>query len=126
MRFLLILLVLGAIAYGVYAFVSSNSADEASNFVFDSKSLETKSAVDSKLAVLRAKDVWKLAVNQGQDLSNGPCLDNALISGWVLDIAHNPRQEVDDKPENQCPAYVNGTAKHFVELDPQGNFIRAE
>jgi hypothetical protein len=32
---------------------------------------------------------------------------------------------VDDEPENQCEAYREGEAGHFVELDPEGNFIRS-
>ena len=52
------------------------------------------------------------------------CLSNFLISGWVLDIAHNPREAIDDLPQNQCSAYLSGQAKHFVELDLNGDLIR--
>jgi hypothetical protein len=44
---------------------------------------------------------------------------------WVADMAHDPRQDVDDDPENQCAAYREGKADHFVELDPEGEFIRS-
>ncbi|MEM5798270.1 MAG: hypothetical protein QXP39_01885 [Candidatus Aenigmatarchaeota archaeon] len=65
------------------------------------------------------------AVKQnGTDLSAGPCLSNAIIPGWVCDVAHSPRAYIDNIPENQCPAY-GMTAKHFVEVDPECNFIRA-
>ena len=48
------------------------------------------------------------------------------MPGWVVDIAHSPRLSIDDLPENQCPAYLQGSAQHFVELDPKGNLIRAK
>ena len=46
----------------------------------------------------------------------------ALVGG---DVAHDPRQAVDDDPANQCAAYRSGEAHHFVELDPDGRFIRS-
>lgn len=85
-----------------------------------------KKAADLKFATARAKEFYSSLVSQGEDLASGPCLTDNLTSGWVADLVHNPRMDVDNKPENQCPSYVNGTAKHFVELDLQGNFVRAE
>lgn len=63
---------------------------------------------------------------KGIDLSSGPCLTNDLIPGWVVDIVHNPREEIDNLPENQCQAYLEGRAKHFVEFDQTGNVIRVK
>jgi hypothetical protein len=65
------------------------------------------------------------------DLSNGPCLSDALPSGvitpgFVCDVAHSPRQAVDDDPKNQCSAYRDGRASHFVEVDPACAPIRTE
>jgi hypothetical protein len=60
------------------------------------------------------------------DFSCGPCLSDALMPDWVLDVAHNPRQAMDDLPSNQCPSFREGRAKHFVELDLEGNLIRAK
>lgn len=65
-----------------------------------------------------------------QDLSNGPCLLNP-ISGmnWVCDVAHSPREDVDNLQENQCSAwreaYERGETMHFVEVTPECEFIRA-
>ena len=84
------------------------------------------SKIDIDTAVNQAKHLFELEKQNGRDFSNGPCLSNALLPGWVLDIAHNPRQSVDDLPENQCPAYYEGRAKHFVELDTEGNLIKAK
>lgn len=58
------------------------------------------------------------------NLNHGPCLSNKIIDNWVCDVAHNPREPIDDIEENQCPEYGK-TAFHFVEVDPNCNFIRA-
>jgi hypothetical protein len=71
-----------------------------------------------------AKRAYDRAQARGVDMSRGPCL-GVIKPGWVADVAHDPRQDVDDEPENQCAAYREGQADHFVELDPQGNFIRS-
>jgi hypothetical protein len=69
------------------------------------------------------------SVKNIQDLNNGPCLLDPDpypdMSNWVCDIAHDPRQDVDNLPENQCSAFREGRAKHFVELDENCNLIRA-
>lgn len=79
-----------------------------------------------------ADDVLKNALNlyiqkktEGTDFSKGPCLGKAA-DDWVVDIAHNPRQAVDDKAGNQCADYVEGRAHHFVELDPDGKLIKTQ
>jgi hypothetical protein len=68
------------------------------------------------------------SVKGTRDLSNGPCLsDNNTkwtIQDWVCDVAHSPRiAAIDNLPENQCQAYRSGQAHHFVEVDPNCNFI---
>ncbi|MDP2683810.1 MAG: hypothetical protein Q8P20_02025 [bacterium] len=88
--------------------------------------IKIKQNADKDLATAKAQELYRAAIYNGDDLSNGPCLSNKVLDGWVADIAHNPRQAVDDLPENQCLAYRAGTAKHFVELDLEGNLIRAE
>ncbi|MFH1366802.1 MAG: hypothetical protein ABIH38_02295 [Patescibacteria group bacterium] len=88
--------------------------------------LKIKEKAEENLAIAQARDIFKMKKGEGLDMSDGPCLSNDLIDDWVLDIAHNPRQDVDNELANQCEAYRNGTAHHFVELDPEGNLIRAE
>jgi len=66
----------------------------------------------------------QLALQTGQNLSSGPCLSNSIINNWICDVAHEPREPIDDLEENQCPAYLK-TAQHFIEVDPNCNFIRA-
>ncbi|MBI5226765.1 hypothetical protein HY994_06070 [Candidatus Micrarchaeota archaeon] len=61
----------------------------------------------------------------GVDLTTSPCISNAIISGWVCDVAHSPRNDViDNDPANTCPAY-GSSAKHFVEVDGNCQLIRA-
>ena len=77
-------------------------------------------------AITAARTAYQKARLEGVDMTNGPCIADPVIPNWVVDIAHNPRQPVDDDPANQCPSYVSGESEHFVELDPDGNLIRAE
>jgi cobalamin biosynthesis Mg chelatase CobN len=71
-----------------------------------------------------ARRAYAKAKARGVEMSRGPCL-RVIKEGWVADVAHDPRREVDDRPENQCAAYREGDADHFVELDPKGNLIRS-
>lgn len=77
-------------------------------------------------AINQAKHLYKQENIKGKDFSNGPCLSDALLPNWVVDIAHSPRLPIDDLPGNQCPASIEGRSLHFVELDPDGNLIRAK
>jgi hypothetical protein len=76
-------------------------------------------------------DILKNALNlylekkrEGTDMENGPCLGK-IADDWVLDIAHNPRQPGDNKPQNQCQDFIEGKVHHFIELDPDGKLIRS-
>ena len=71
-----------------------------------------------------AKQAYERANARGVDMARGPCL-GVIKPGWVADVAHDPRRDVDDEPANQCAAYRRGDADHFVELDPEGNVIRS-
>jgi hypothetical protein len=79
-------------------------------------------------AVGQAVVAFQKAEQSGQDLSAGPCISESLpgLPDWVADVAHDPRQDVDDDPNNQCQRYRDGEASHFVELTPEGQLIRAE
>ncbi len=52
------------------------------------------------------------------------CLGNLEEYGYVVDIVHDPRNNEDNLPENQCEDYKNGKFIHFIELDGQGNVVR--
>lgn len=68
---------------------------------------------------------YKKSAKEATDLSQGPCLGK-IADDWVADIAHNPRQNVDDRPENQCQDYLTGSAHHFIELDENGEIIKIQ
>ncbi|MFA5051740.1 MAG: hypothetical protein WC544_01610 [Patescibacteria group bacterium] len=105
---------------------SNANSFSAADIVSGAADVQIKLNADKNLAIAKAKELWGNAFQMEEDLSSGPCLANNLIPDWVADIAHNPRTSADDDPTNQCSAYVNGTAHHFVELDPEGNLIRAQ
>jgi hypothetical protein len=48
------------------------------------------------------------------------------LPDWAVDVAHDPRQAVDDEPANQCQSYRAGRTHHFVELATDGQLIRAQ
>jgi hypothetical protein len=85
------------------------------------------SNADRTAAINAAGAVYGNAKSNGVDFRQGPCLAEKLpgLPDWVVDVAHNPRQPVDDQAQNQCSAFRSGRAHHFVELDPAGNLIRA-
>jgi hypothetical protein len=76
-------------------------------------------------AIAEAQRVYEEKSAAGVDFSNGPCIAEEVIDDWAVDVAHDPRQDIDDLPENQCQSYRDGETHHFVELDPDGNLIRA-
>ena len=77
-------------------------------------------------AIALAQEVYAQQKADGMDFSSGPCLAEDLMEGWAADIVHNPRRPVDDAPENQCQSFRAGKAFRQVELDPEGNVIRAQ
>jgi hypothetical protein len=82
---------------------------------------------DRDRAIAEAMEAYE-RVEGTEDLERGPCIAEQLpgVPDWVADIAHDPRQAVDDDPANQCQRYRDGEASHFVELTPAGELIRAE
>ncbi len=75
--------------------------------------------------VAEAKTLFQQLQSQGVAMEDGPCLGR-IANDWVVDVAHNPRQPVDDKTENQCAEFRDGTARHFIELAPDGSFLRQQ
>ena len=75
---------------------------------------------------LKAKNLYLDKKATGTDFSTGPCISQDIAPDWVVDIAHNPREQIDNEIENQCSTYLEGKAHHFIELDPDGNFLRAQ
>jgi len=78
---------------------------------------------DENMALEKCRE---LCESSDLDLDASPCLSNDVAKDWVCDVAHSPRQEIDNQPENQCEAYRNGTAHHFVELDADCELIKMQ
>jgi len=93
----------------------------------EKQAVTTNKITDNSKAVLLAKEIYAQEKAKGTDFSNGPCIANPIeqMPDWVVDIAHSPRQAVDNLPENQCSAFSQRKASHFVELDESGNLINS-
>lgn len=83
------------------------------------------SAINDR-AVNTALMVYESQKKIKKDISDGPCLSNDLMDDWVADLVHEPRILEDDLIENQCAAFIDGTATHFVEVDLKGNIVRVK
>lgn len=81
--------------------------------------------VQNPFILLLARVKYNEATAKKMDLSAGPCLGK-ISDGWVLDIAHLPRQPVDDLPVNQCFDFLSGKVHHFVEMSPTGEVIHVQ
>ncbi len=81
----------------------------------------------ARVLISACQQTCQEAINNGQDLSLGPCLLDPMPQdiNWVCDVAHNPRLSVDNNIENQCNSFNNGEAKHFIEVTPECKFITA-
>lgn len=82
------------------------------------------SSVTYDSAISAAKSLYKKRLSEGLDIASGPCLTNDLKPGWVVDIVHSPRTSEDNLAKNQCQAYLEGRATHFIELDLSGNLVQ--
>jgi len=80
---------------------------------------------EQQRAVEAAQQLFQRKKAEGMSMSRGPCLGE-IMPGWVADVVHNPRQPIDEDPDNQCRAYLKGEAKHFVELDMEGKLVRVQ
>ncbi|PIT97389.1 hypothetical protein COT77_01760 [Candidatus Berkelbacteria bacterium CG10_big_fil_rev_8_21_14_0_10_41_12] len=112
----------------IFLFIRSNE----DNWIKDSRGVWVKHGYPSDIPnevkaqqdlIAKADKIFQDAKSSGKDLSAGPCLGK-IDSDWVVDIVHNPRQDVDNLSQNQCIDYANGQVHHFVELDPNGEIIQ--
>ncbi|KKR08613.1 MAG: hypothetical protein UT32_C0001G0133 [Parcubacteria group bacterium GW2011_GWC2_39_14] len=92
----------------------------------DVKSSSKKITSFEEDLVEQAQQIYAQKKAKNVDFKNGSCLSDSLASTWVVDIAHDPRQAIDDLPENQCPSFISGKTQHFIELDPDGQLIRLQ
>lgn len=88
-----------------------------------SKPQDKLSKTEIETATNQANMLYRQRKMLGESFILGPCLSNALMDDWVVDIVHNPRMPIDDLPENQCPSFREGRAKHAIELDLEGRVV---
>ena len=102
----------------------SSDVEKALEGVTGKTAIDAQKRANESLAISKCKDLFRQEKALGKDFSSGPCLSSEIIPDWACDVAHNPREEVDNNPENQCSAFREGKAHHFVELDTEGNLIK--
>lgn len=125
MKLLIIILALGVVVvlfFGVFALKEKNG-----NQSYLGNLVNTKQQADVDVAKIKCIELCqqdKLNMSEIQ-FNDGPCLSGQIIPDWVCDVAHNPRQTVDNEEANQCAAYRQGQAHHFVEVNVNCNFIRS-
>lgn len=95
-------------------------------FDFENNKYKPGVSYEMDIAVSQAQSLYYQKNKLGIDFSEGPCLTNDLLPGWVADMVHVPREKVDNLAENQCQAYLEGRAQHFVELDLNGEVVRVK
>lgn len=88
--------------------------------------LATSESAAKERAVALCQQQKKKNADPGE-WEQGPCISNGQgeLADWVVDVAHSPRQPVDDQPSNQCSAFAEGRIKKFVELDTKCKVIRS-
>ncbi len=82
-----------------------------------------QSAIVSKAQSLCQSAREKMSVD---DWQKGPCVSNdgKELPGWAVDVAHVPREKVDDDAANQCSSVAEGRVDKFIELDEDCRVIR--
>lgn len=70
-------------------------------------------------------NLCRLTLDKNIDLSNGPCL-GLIATDWVCDVAHYPRQSVDNLLENTCLDFASQNAHHFIEVNEDCKIIQIE
>jgi hypothetical protein len=113
LKWIIIACIAAAVVFLIYQFV---------NFLIFRSTLIIESPAENFICV----NLCTAALEKGENLSAGPCLANPINNtDYVCDVAHSPRQKTDNLPENQCSAYREGKAHHFVEVTPECEVIKS-
>jgi hypothetical protein len=77
----------------------------------------------------RCIEVCRDQIASDAELHLGPCLSEKQgvewnVDNWACDVAHQPREIIDDTSLNQCQEYRKERVEHFVEVSPNCEFIR--
>jgi len=84
---------------------------------------QENAAKDQAVRICRTQ---KAAV-PAEQWQKGPCLSNSTkeLPDWVVDVAHVPRQAVDEEVTNQCSMYTDPKVQGVIEVDTECRVIRA-
>lgn len=110
----------------IMAFLSGckKEAEQRVDDLTGASTVRTGQEAEKDLAIAQCKELFQREKANGRDMSEGPCLSNEIIPDWVCDTAHSPREAVDNDSANQCSAFAEGQARHFVELDQNGEVVK--
>lgn len=110
----LFLLIIGGCSY-------DKNQNENNTEINEEQTLSEQELVDICIAACENEKTNK------ENLEDGPCLLDPIEEDnkWVCDVAHDPRQDTDNLAENQCKAYRDRIANHFIEVTPDCRLIRA-
>lgn len=117
--------------FGLWFLLKQNTPVDAPETEVPSSS-QTSSPEELEKALAGNEEAVKDALNlfiskqkAGTDMTKGPCL-GIVAKEWAVDVVHDPRTKDDDEAKNQCPDYVAGKVKHFIEFSPEGKLLRAK
>ena len=120
-------LILTGLAFGFILTGCAKTIQPVVDQITGQVAIEQKKVADKVLAQVKCQEFCQEKVSLGDtDFSRGPCLSNAIAPDWVCDMAHSPRQAIDDDPANQCESFRRGETHHFVEVDGNCNIIKAQ
>lgn len=105
---------------------ANETAQQTVETLTDLDKVQAGQQAKKDLAVAQCQSLWQQRFAAGEELSGGPCLSEEIIPDWSCDIAQRLRSAADDRPENQCQAYLQGKTHHYVELDLSGQLIKAQ
>ena len=74
-------------------------------------------------ALRQARTLLDQKLKSGYDLDTRPCLAEEIVPGWAIDLVHQPIEEVDKLPQNQCQKYISGEVENIILFDEFGHQI---
>jgi len=127
--YLIIIIVIAVLIVGWFAvrFILGGNED---SWIKDEKGVYAKHGNPSETpdyvkeqqdAISCGLNLYNQEKNKGTEF-NSQCL--GTCGDFVIDIVNVPRNEEDNKVENQCSDYREGKVSHFIELDKNGNIVR--
>jgi hypothetical protein len=119
---LIIVLLLTACKTGQVIVEKNQTGD--SNVIVENQTHPGKLKTVQETAIENCLELCLRQKQKNISLENGPCLSEEIITDWVCDVAHNPRIDLDNKPENQCSSFRDKKTHHFVEADVNCQFIK--